>query len=79
MCICDTFFSQTSHHMPGRQLQGETEEVGLDKRPKYPPPHTSRVSRVAGSEVVWQPPSRPQGLVSWEPCRFGEVANTHQT
>lgn len=27
MCRYDTFISQTSQHMPGRQLQGETEEV----------------------------------------------------
>lgn len=25
--MCDTFTSQTSQHMPGRQLQGESEEV----------------------------------------------------
>lgn len=37
MCICDTFISQIFQHMPGRQLQGETEEVGLDRRIKYPP------------------------------------------
>lgn len=27
MCKLDTFTSQTSQHMPGRQLQGESEEV----------------------------------------------------
>lgn len=41
VCLCVrvyvTHISQTPQYLPGRQLQGETEEVDLVQRPKYPP------------------------------------------
>lgn len=71
MCICDTFISQTSQHMPGRQLQGETEEVGLDRRSKYPPPKPPEPPGLQVLRWFGSPPVGLKALSAESPAGLG--------